>query len=109
MVSPRFGIGFTGFCRLVVTGNRKKVQCVVYTTTSFLFSLCCNSCFRDILIPSASDNQPAKSAVYVEDELSLHVARHEQHCLSAVKGISCDCTDSWPTSPARVIIVWCVV
>ena len=53
----------TGLCRLVVTGNRQKVQCVVYTATSFLFSPCCNSCFRYILIPSASDNQPAKCSM----------------------------------------------
>ena len=29
----------TALCRLVVRGNRQKVLCVVYTTTSFPFSI----------------------------------------------------------------------
>ena len=40
----------TALCRLVVRSNRQKVQCLVYTTTSFLFSLCSNCCFRYIII-----------------------------------------------------------
>ena len=41
-------------CRLVVRNNRQKVQCLVYTTTSFLFSTSSNCCFRYIFIPSTS-------------------------------------------------------
>ena len=50
-------------CRLVVRSNRQKVQSLVYTTTSFLFSMFSNCCFRYIfigLLLSTLDNQPAK-------------------------------------------------
>ena len=54
----------TALCRLVVRGNSEKVQCVVYSTTSFPFSIVSNCYFRYILTPPALDNQPANGSMY---------------------------------------------
>ena len=51
------------FCRMVVQGNKQKVQCIVYTTTSFLLKLVYNCCFRYIVSPYTLDKRIAKCSM----------------------------------------------
>ena len=79
----------TADCRLVVKGNEwAKVQRVVYSTTSFLFSMGSSGCFRYIQIP------PAAVYSWQPRAVPANLCNNHSH--------TCTCTASHPLIGANI-------